>query len=165
MLLYQGSTLIVESPKILKSKRTLDFGNGFYTTSTKTQAELWAVKKSKLLNPNNGIVNVYDFDYQSARNNLLMREFSDIPNKDWLEYVCSCRENIKDKYPDCDIVIGPIADDGVYQTISLYENGVIDADDAIKKLKIKRMFNQYVFCNEKALKYLTFVESYSVKEE
>ncbi|MBY6825647.1 DUF3990 domain-containing protein, partial [Clostridium botulinum] len=32
MILYHGSNVIVEDPKIIKATRTLDFGYGFYTT-------------------------------------------------------------------------------------------------------------------------------------
>ena len=33
MTLYHGSNTQVQSPHLLKSQRTLDFGRGFYTTS------------------------------------------------------------------------------------------------------------------------------------
>ena len=38
MLLYHGSDVVVEIPRILESNRTLDFGAGFYTTTYKAQA-------------------------------------------------------------------------------------------------------------------------------
>ena len=37
-LLYHGSDVVVENPKILASARTLDFGAGFYTTTNSGQA-------------------------------------------------------------------------------------------------------------------------------
>ncbi|MEE3314206.1 MAG: DUF3990 domain-containing protein [Treponema sp.] len=39
MILYHGSNIIVESPKLLKAQRFLDFGRGFYTTSDFDQAK------------------------------------------------------------------------------------------------------------------------------
>ncbi|MBR1742397.1 MAG: DUF3990 domain-containing protein [Lachnospiraceae bacterium] len=47
MLVYHGSYLPVERPKIIVSNRTLDFGRGFYTTTNYEQAEEWARKVLK----------------------------------------------------------------------------------------------------------------------
>lgn len=38
MLLYHGSNIIVEKPKMIQSNRFLDFGTGFYTTTNYKQA-------------------------------------------------------------------------------------------------------------------------------
>jgi hypothetical protein len=38
MRLYHGSNLAVELPKLVYQSRGLDFGAGFYTTSSETQA-------------------------------------------------------------------------------------------------------------------------------
>ncbi|MCX6307566.1 MAG: DUF3990 domain-containing protein [Bacteroidia bacterium] len=42
MKIYHGSTEIVQHPTILDSQRLLDFGKGFYTTTSVEQAEKWA---------------------------------------------------------------------------------------------------------------------------
>ncbi|MCL1875069.1 MAG: DUF3990 domain-containing protein [Synergistaceae bacterium] len=44
MTLYHGSNMAVENPVIIHSPRTLDFGEGFYTTTNKLQAEIFAQK-------------------------------------------------------------------------------------------------------------------------
>lgn len=41
MKLYHGSIEKVEHPEIRKSNRTLDYGQGFYTTTSCEQAEAW----------------------------------------------------------------------------------------------------------------------------
>lgn len=38
MYLYHGSNMKVETPQLILSNRTLDFGSGFYTTSDELQA-------------------------------------------------------------------------------------------------------------------------------
>jgi len=38
MILYHGSTEIVENPRIITGAKFLDFGYGFYTTTSKEQA-------------------------------------------------------------------------------------------------------------------------------
>ena len=40
--LYHGSYTLVESPMVAKRRRNLDFGQGFYLTSLRHQAEQWA---------------------------------------------------------------------------------------------------------------------------
>ncbi|WP_418979597.1 DUF3990 domain-containing protein [Adlercreutzia equolifaciens] len=42
MILYHGSNVEVRLPRILTTNRSLDFGAGFYTTSSPNQAERWA---------------------------------------------------------------------------------------------------------------------------
>jgi len=42
MILYHGSNMAVEDPRVIQSHRTLDFGEGFYTTTNKQQAEVFA---------------------------------------------------------------------------------------------------------------------------
>lgn len=41
MKLYHGSYVIVDSPKIFSANRPLDFGGGFYLTTSKEQAQRW----------------------------------------------------------------------------------------------------------------------------
>ena len=38
MKLYHGSHILVEKPILIKGNRTLDFGQGFYTTTSREQA-------------------------------------------------------------------------------------------------------------------------------
>ena len=42
MILYHGSNIAVTEPQIIVSNRALDFGAGFYTTSSEEQAIRWA---------------------------------------------------------------------------------------------------------------------------
>ena len=46
MIVYHGTTEVIEKPDVKHSKKYLDFGKGFYLTSFEEQAEKWAVRKS-----------------------------------------------------------------------------------------------------------------------
>lgn len=46
--------------------------------------------------------------------------------------------------------------DNVYLTVKLFEVGVLDKDEAIRRLKVEKLFNQILFHNEKALKYCVY---------
>ena len=39
MTVYHGSNVEVREPRIIKPNRTLDFGNGFYTTTNRLQED------------------------------------------------------------------------------------------------------------------------------
>lgn len=58
MILYHGSTEIVDKPEISIPSRTLDYGSGFYTTTSFKQAEDW-VKRKLNTSIQVGYVNVY----------------------------------------------------------------------------------------------------------
>ena len=42
MILYHGSNIVVDKPRLAPQNRALDFGNGFYTTENKAQAVSFA---------------------------------------------------------------------------------------------------------------------------
>lgn len=44
MICYHGSDTVVDMSKILEARRPLDFGGGFYMTTSEEQARKWAMK-------------------------------------------------------------------------------------------------------------------------
>jgi hypothetical protein len=156
MKLYHGSYMEVDAPRIIKAERGVDFGIGFYTTTSKLQAEKFVKKFKK-----GKVVNVYDFD-KKASYDLKIKEFEGATN-DWLEYVVENRTNKEaiDKY---DIVIGPVADDAVYDVVRLFEDGFLDEEAAIKQFLTFKLVDQIVFKTQKALELIVFESSYDVKE-
>lgn len=67
MILYHGSTVPVEKPEIRISESFLDFGTGFYTTTSLQQAERWARIKMRRENKPVGYVSVYEFDLDKPK--------------------------------------------------------------------------------------------------
>ncbi len=45
MKIYHGSLEVVEHPKILQPTRLLDYGNGFYATTSEQQSREWVGKR------------------------------------------------------------------------------------------------------------------------
>jgi hypothetical protein len=105
MKLYHGSTVFVDTPKILKAEIGRDFGTGFYTTTVKEQAIRWAKRKAlvelKLSHAAKAIVSIYEFDEANYRN-LKVIHFPE-PSAEWLKMVCACRGD-KDYSHGYDIV-------------------------------------------------------------
>ena len=160
MILYHGSTEIVEKPRILESARMLDFGKGFYTTTNREQAIRWAQKVSVRRKVDEKFISVYEFDLNAAEKELTILRF-DQPDAVWLDFVSACRSG---KRPDkeYDLVFGPVADDNVYATLQLYELGILDKEETLKRLKIESLFDQILFHTEKALEFCIFKESTSL---
>ena len=61
MIIFHGSTVLVEKPEIRTGDTFLDFGVGFYTTTSYQQAERWARIKMRRENKDTGYVSVYEF--------------------------------------------------------------------------------------------------------
>lgn len=155
MICYHGSDTVVEAPKILEAKRPLDFGGGFYVTSNKEQAEAWAKRVAYRNNSKKYYVNVYNFDLAKAEKEATVIKFEKA-DENWLDFICANRSG-KETF-DYDIIIGPVADDKVYRVVILFENGDIDKDAALKRLKAEVLSDQILFHTEKALEFLKFVD-------
>ena len=161
MKLYHGSNMAVETPEILTPNRYLDFGTGFYTTTNETQAQNFADKVTVRKKTGKSTVSIYELD-ENYNKELKVLQFSS-PDEAWLDFVSANRNGdmIKEQY---DLVCGPVADDDVYRTFALYQSGVLSKEQTLETLKIKKLFDQYVFTNSKALKYLKFVGAEYGKE-
>ena len=151
---------MIEQPRIINRYKTLDFGEGFYTTENEMQARDFAIKVCRRRKPALcPIVNCYEFIEDISRFSVLKFE---APDENWLNFVVERRKGIvlTEKF---DLIIGPVANDDVFGTIILYEAGQLDKEDTLKRLKVKKLFNQVVFCSELALDSLTLIKSYQVE--
>ena len=158
MKLYHGSDVIVDKPQILKPNRTLDFGSGFYTTTSCEQAEKW-VRRKLDENTQFGYVCVYEITEQDLSELEVLR--FDSPDEHWLDFVMENRTN-KDFVHHYDIVYGPVANDRVYAAFGLYESGVFNKQELIRELRAYKLVDQMLFHTEKALSKLTFIESIKI---
>ena len=59
----------MEKSEILVGETFLDFGAGFYTTTSYDQAERWARIKMRRENKDKGYVAIYEFDFDAAKKN------------------------------------------------------------------------------------------------
>lgn len=155
MILYHGSDTIVDRPKILAAKRPLDFGEGFYVTTSKQQAEDWATKVCFRSGMKSKYVNRYEFDLERAKAELTVIRF-DAADEKWLDFICANRSG--KPTGDYDVVIGPVADDRVYRVVVEYENGDMEKERALKALKTEALCDQILFHTERSLEYLTYVD-------
>lgn len=154
MILYHGSNLTVPEPKLVVQNRFLDFGYGFYTTTNIVQAKGFATKVTKRRKEGIPTVSVYEINEDKAFEECSVLRF-DSPNEKWLDFVS---ENRAGNYTGelYDFIYGPVANDDVYTTFTLYTAGVFTKEQTIEALKIKKLYNQLVLTSTRALSFLKF---------
>ena len=146
-IIYHGSYMEIEFPEIRKHRFTKDFSWGFYCTKIKEQAERWAEKF------NTSIVNVYEVKDIDSLNIKRFEDYTD----EWLEFVVKCRSGSTHEY---DVVIGPMADDTIYDYIEAYTHGQMNKEKFFELMKFKYPTHQISFHTIKALDCINFIESY-----
>lgn len=155
MILYHGSNMTVSTPKLVPQNRYLDFGFGFYTTTNKEQAISFADKVTKRRKDGSKTVSIYKLDEKIAFSECSVLRF-DSPNESWLDFVS---DNRAGNYTGSvyDFIYGPVANDDVYRTFTLYTAGIFTKEQTLEQLKIKKLYNQLVLTTEKALSHLRFI--------
>ena len=154
MRVYHVSIYKVEHPDLLHSKPDLDFGQGFYVTTYREQAERWARRKA-LRSRCLAVLNIFELQDDWSRFRVLSFPSA---NVEWLDFVCNCRRGGK-QWEDFDIIQGPVADDDVYQAVSLYYRGIWDSGRTLQELAFARPSNQIVFHSQEVLNLcLEFLE-------
>lgn len=154
MILYHGSNIVVEKPRLIEQNRYLDFGNGFYTTANKDQAISFA-RKVALRRGGIPIVSAFEFDLDSKLDTFNVKVF-EAPDEEWLDFVSANRSGIYNGIL-YDLIIGAVANDDVYRTIQLYLSGLLGKGQTLEALKIKDLFNQYVFSSFESISSLRFL--------
>ncbi len=151
MRLYHGSDQVVEKPLILEPNRAMDFGKGFYVTESEEQATRWARTVMERRGSEHAHVSEYEYGGSAELNVLVF----DGPTEEWLDFVEMNR--LSDSEHDYDIVIGPVADEGVYFVLMLYESGAISSEETIRRLKASKLDGQVLFHTEKSLGSIVFI--------
>ena len=160
MKLYHGSLEQVGVPEIRTPNRTLDYGSGFYTTTSYEQALAWVQRRMKEQNVDNGFVNVYELDESMLED--LKCLFFENPTEEWVDFVMKNRTQ-RGFTHDYDVVYGPVANDRVYAAFALYEGGILDKQSLIAELKTYNLIDQYLFHTSRSLKALSFIEGKEVE--
>ena len=153
MILYHGTNVDFEIINLVKSHKYKDFGQGFYLTDIRSQAEQLAAKKAKLFG-GYPIIQEYEFNEESLQNGELKVLKFDNPCKEQAEFIFKNRNRDLNFSHDYDVVIGPIANDGVAYLLGRYEEGTLTIDDLSRELTYKELNSQFFFGTEKSLNYL-----------
>ncbi len=163
MILYHGSSLVIEKPDVSIGRCDVDFGLGFYLTSNKEQAIRWANRRKRQNKNTKAVLNIYNYN---PENNLLIKQF-DGYCEEWLEFVVKNRTSKSTPIEvDFDIVFGRVADDDVIVAIDRYiellKKGRATNNTKLAlldELEYSKPNDQFCFKTELSQIYLNFIES------
>ena len=145
LIIYHGSDNIIDNPSHEGGRKFSDFGIGFYATTNIEMAKSWATRRNdKPAYVNKYMFNVdglnsltFDLDihwilFIAYNRGLILNDgINDILNKRY--------ENI-DEY---DVIIGPTADDRMFDTLNLFFNNNITIDHCLNALNSMDLDIQY----------------------
>ena len=132
-------------PDITIGRKNADFGQGFYLTDDLDFTRRWARERTPY-------VNIYELD----EDDLVIRRF--FRNTDWFRYIFQNRRGLADRIT-ADVIIGPIANDTIYDTFGIITSGLLKDEDAIKLLLIGPQYTQIVLKTERAVKNLRWISA------
>lgn len=148
MLVYHVGFDIIKNPDVHYGRKNADFGQGFYLTDDKEFSYRWAKEKSGA----DTILN----EYELKLTGLHVHEFT--RGEEWFNYIYGNR-HLKPDVLNADIVIGPIANDIIYDVLGITTSGFLPKDNAMKLFMIGPEYKQIVIKSEKALSKLSWLDS------
>jgi hypothetical protein len=154
MILFHGTNTDIEKIDLSRSLNHKDFGKGFYLTDSRETAIRMATKKARLFG-GKAILIIYEFDEAALHSDLKVKVFPEKATVEWFLFVDANRDR-KSQQPvhDYDIVVGPIADDGVVLQLTNYREGIYSPEEAARLLQDRYLDQQYYFGTKRALRYL-----------
>ena len=151
MRLYHGSNMDFTEVLLSKCRPNKDFGRGFYLTDIRSQAQEMAIRRTEFSGKGTPVVQEYSFDESLLNSQDLKVKVFEGVSREWAEFILANRMARGKRLHDFDIVVGPVADDGVVYQLNLYMQRLITIDDLVRELTFRRLNNQYFFGTEKAL--------------
>ena len=152
MKLYHTSTVELRNPDVYFGRRNADFGGGFYLSDNLEFARKWASEGKSC-------INFYTLDLTGLNVTRFERD------EEWFDYIANNRVGNKDRFSDADVVIGPIANDTLYDTYGIIFSGMISSDDALSLLKVGNQFTQINIKSERATSQLKWERAEFLKAD
>jgi len=149
MRLYHVGFSEIKTPDLKIGRKNADFAQGFYLSNDLEFSYKWA--KTRI--DSNTYLNTYELDITS----LNIKEFK--RDNEWFNYIFKNRNNYEDELKDYDVIIGPIANDTIYNTWGILTSGYVSNDKALEVLTSGPIYYQVVIKTEKALNNLKFISS------
>ena len=147
MLLYHTSDREIKVPDVHYGRKNADFGQGFYLTDDESFACRWAKAREGRL----PVLNSYVLDTTDLKLQTFERE------PEWFSYIFDNRRLRPDRYAEADVIIGPIANDTIYNTMGIITSGFLEAEEAMRLLMAGPAYRQIVLKSELAAAHLTFL--------
>ena len=156
MKLYHGTNTDFEAIDLAMSNPYKDFGRGFYLTSLYEQAYEMASKRAKFYG-GQPVVKTYEFDESRLTDGSLKVKLFAGVSVEWAAFINKNRSRESHFHHDFDIVVGPVADDGVAYLLDRFNDGLIDLEELARGLRYSNLNDQYYFGTKEAIQALTTI--------
>ena len=147
LLLFHTGFDVISAPDVHYGRKNADFGQGFYLSDDEQFALRWA----KLRKDRDTYINRYVLETEGLKILRLDRD------KTWFDYIYRNRGGYQDLLAETDVIIGPIANDTIYNTLGILTSGFVSRDLSLKVLLQGPLYTQIVLKTEKAASALTFL--------
>lgn len=147
MKLYHTGPLEIRQPDVHYGRKNADFGQGFYLTPDQDFTWRWAASGA--------VVNEYEMDLSGLRVHQFTR------TEEWFQYIFHNRHG-KDSLPDFDVLIGPIANDTIFDTMGIITSGFLQPQEALQLLLVGPEYTQIALKTEKAAAQLHWLSATEV---
>ncbi|MBQ6150206.1 MAG: DUF3990 domain-containing protein [Mogibacterium sp.] len=147
MILFHTSSIIIKEPDIHIGRSNTDFGQGFYLTPDESFAGSWARERTS----SDVYVNRYELKTEGLRVMIFDKD------AEWFEYILDNRRSKPDRLHDYDVIIGPVANDTLFETFGLLTSGFLTMEQSLQILSSGPEYTQVAIRSDagaKALKWL-----------
>ena len=175
MIVYHGSDHIVKTPLYNGSKRTNDYGYGFYTTENKELAMEWACSDNR-----DGFANIYELNTDGLH--ILNLNDSQYCILNWLAVLTKYRsywqsgsvaeeaknylqKNFFVDPSGYDIVIGYRADDSYFSFAQDFVSGAISLRKLSEAMRLGKLGEQVVLKSKKSFSQIRFIDAEAAAAE
>ena len=175
MIVYHGSDHIIETPLYNGSKRTNDYGYGFYTTENKELAMEWACSDNR-----DGFANIYELNTDGLH--ILNLNDSQYTILNGLAVLTKYRsywqsgsvaeeaknylqKNFFVDPSGYDIVIGYRADDSYFSFAQDFVSGAISLRKLSEAMRLGKLGEQVVLKSEKSFSQIRFIDAEAAAAE
>ena len=169
MIIYHGSTAVIEKPIFGFGNPHNDYGRGFYCTESESHSKEWACQKNA-----DGFANKYELDIQGLR--ILNLSDSSFNILHWLAILMQNRiftpksplgkqnldflkEKFKLEYESFDVILGYRANDSYFSFASDFLENIIPLENLASSMKLGSLGLQVVLKTEKAFEQLKFIDA------
>lgn len=147
--LYHVGFQKIEKPDIRHGRRNADFGQGFYLSEDESFVKRWAKERSG----SDTVLNAYE----PETDGLKVKRFD--RDAEWFDYIFKNRAGYRDTLSEVDVIVGPIANDTLYDTWGIITSGLLDSGLALELLQIGGEYRQTVIKTERAAAGLRFLSA------
>ena len=153
--LYHTGFEKIEQPDIHIGRANADFGQGFYLSDNGGFSRRWARSRrgeTTWLNT-----------YTLALDALQVKRFE--RGAEWFDYIFHNRSGYPDALSEYDVIVGPIANDTIYDTWGISTSGLLSREQSLRLLMIGPVYRQTAIKTERAASRLRFISAQVIEEK